>query len=106
MEELEAQLLDVRDELKTEKALGKINQEAAADEVARAREEIKVRVRARRAGAGDEVTRCAARVGQQRCRAAAADGDESGRRRRRRQGSKRAFADDGGGGFETTGEIV
>ncbi len=44
MEELEAQLQNVQDELRTEKTLSKINQEAAADEVARAREEIKVGV--------------------------------------------------------------
>ena len=42
VEELEAQLQNVQDELRTEKTLSKINQEAAADEVARAREEIKV----------------------------------------------------------------
>ncbi len=42
VEELEGQLQNTQDELKTEKALGKINQDAAADEVARAREEIKV----------------------------------------------------------------
>jgi hypothetical protein len=42
VEELEAQLQNTQDELKTEKALSKINQDAAADEVARAREEIKV----------------------------------------------------------------
>ncbi len=42
VEELEGQLQNTLDELKTEKALGKINQDAAADEVARAREEIKV----------------------------------------------------------------
>ena len=44
VEELEAQLQNVQDELRTEKTLSKINQEAAADEVARAREEIKVGV--------------------------------------------------------------
>jgi hypothetical protein len=42
VEELEAQLQNTQDELRTEKALSKINQDAAADEVARAREEIKV----------------------------------------------------------------
>ena len=42
VEELDGQLQNTLDELKTEKALGKINQNAAADEVARAREEIKV----------------------------------------------------------------
>lgn len=42
VEELEAQLQNTQDELKTEKVLSKMNQDAAADEVARAREEIKV----------------------------------------------------------------
>lgn len=55
MEELEAQLQNVQDELKTEKMLGKINQEAAADEVARAREEIKVMQRGGTVGGGVRV---------------------------------------------------
>jgi hypothetical protein len=42
-EELEVRLQNAQDELKMEKALAKLNQDAAADEVARAREEIKVR---------------------------------------------------------------
>jgi hypothetical protein len=42
VEELEQQLQNTQEELKTERAMGKMNQDAAADEVARAREEIKV----------------------------------------------------------------
>ena len=42
VEELESQLQNTQDELKTERALSKLNQDAACDEVARAREEIKV----------------------------------------------------------------
>ena len=42
VEELESQLQNTQDELKTERALIKLNQDAACDEVARAREEIKV----------------------------------------------------------------
>ncbi len=42
VEDLDQQLQNTKEELKAERVLGKINQDAAADEVARAREEIKV----------------------------------------------------------------
>ena len=47
VEEQQSSLLNLQEELKTEKAVSKIAQDMAADEVARAREEIKRAVDAR-----------------------------------------------------------